>query len=73
MLGLSTLAAAVRHLAGNLTALSETVAEMNQNARQRLMLDGPPDDLPALEHTAAADEPEAVAPSRRNGRKPAPA
>jgi hypothetical protein len=73
MLGLSTLAAAVRHLAGNLTALSETVAEMNQNARQRLALDGPPEDPPALEHTPVADEPEAVSPSRKNGRRPAPA
>jgi hypothetical protein len=73
LLGLSTLAAAVRHLAGNLTALSEMVAEMNQNARRHLALGGPPDDLPALEHAPAAEEPEPVGPARRNGRKPAPA
>jgi hypothetical protein len=69
MLGLSTLAAAVRHLAGNLTALSETVAQVNHGVRQRLLLDAPADDLPALEHAPAADEPEPVGPSRRNGRK----
>ena len=49
--------------------LSDTVAQVNGNVRQRLALDAPAEDVPALGHTPPGGEAEAVAPSRKNGRK----
>jgi hypothetical protein len=67
------LTAALARLAAGCDGLADTLEQANAGLRGKLHLDGPPDDVPALDHTPAADELEAVAPSRKNGRKPAPA
>jgi hypothetical protein len=64
MLGIGTLASAVKALAGNVLALSQTVAEVNAGVRQRLQLDAPAE-VPAL---PGPDEGEAAPAGRRNGR-----
>jgi hypothetical protein len=79
MFGLSKLTAAVNHLAANLTALAETVGQVNAGVRGRLGLDSgePALGLPAPSHQRpqkAADGPGAApgsfAPPR--GRRKAP-
>jgi hypothetical protein len=53
MLNLTKLWSALGQLAANLTALAETVGEVNAGLRQRLALDG--QEIPALVHQAAPD------------------
>jgi hypothetical protein len=66
MLGIATLTAAVRQLAGNLAALAETVGQVNANIRARLLLDGP-------EEPAQIEGPTDVDPVSPSKRKRQPA
>jgi hypothetical protein len=65
MFGLSKLTAAVAHLAAHLTALAETVGQVNAGVRGRLGLDGgePALGLPKPAPAEGGDQP-----ARRNGR-----
>ncbi len=65
MFGLTRLTGAVRSLADNLLALSQTVAEANQGLRRRLRLDGP--DAPEAPALPGAPQ-EAPRGARRNGK-----
>lgn len=62
---LGRLLAALGRLAGSLDGLSGTLEEVNIGLRQRLLLDAPREEPAAL---PGPDE-EAVAPSRRNGKR----
>jgi hypothetical protein len=68
MLGLNKLAAAIRTLSDNLTALAGTVAEVNQGVRGRLGLDHDDDHgSPALAGPEASGEPVGALPDPRKG------
>jgi hypothetical protein len=64
MFGISKLSAAVNALVANVTALAETIGQVNAGLRQRTGLDAPEAALGLPEPPPAEGE----APARRNGR-----
>jgi hypothetical protein len=63
--------AAIASLAQNVEALAGSVREANGNLRQRLALDAPDPELPALEHSAAESSGTAATGQRRARRQTA--
>ena len=67
MLGLGKLWSAIGTLTANLTALAQTVADVNQGLRPRLQLDQDGPEQPVLEH----HDGEPVAATSRRGKRSA--